>query len=85
LPPRDPRLRPALERADPGDSGIFDGYRADDSPWRFTFGDGEEHPVTVRGWWLDKRGRQVVGIEWRIAGSTWNESYLVASEKMREV
>jgi hypothetical protein len=84
MPPRDPRLCPALDRALPGDSGIFLGYRTDDAPWRFLFGDGEEHPVTVRAWWLDKYGRQVVQIEWSIDGSTWSESYIVDLGRMRE-
>jgi hypothetical protein len=85
MPPRDPRLRPALERALPGDSGIFDGYRDDNSPWRFLFGDGEWHPVSVRAWWTDRHGRTVVQVEWHAAGSTWEESYLFDEEKAREI
>lgn len=84
MPPRDPRLCPALERALPGDSGTFDGYRPDRSPWLFLFGSGEWHPVSARGWWTDRQGRPVVQVEFHIDGSTYGEAYLVDPERMRE-
>jgi hypothetical protein len=84
VPPRDPRLRPALERALPaGSPGHDPGCRSDRSPWLFLFGDGEWHRVTVRAWWRDCLGRQVVQIEWHINGSTWEETYLFDNEKAR--
>lgn len=86
MPPRDPRLCPALDRALPGDSGGHAGYRPDaNAPWDFLFGDGQWHRVSVRAWWLDRLDRQVVLIEWHAAGSTWSETYLASAEKMREV
>lgn len=86
MPPRDPKQCPALERALPADSpGRDPGHRDDNSPWLFLFGSGEWHPVSVRGWWTDRHGRQVVQVEWHADGSTWEESYLAEPEKMREV
>lgn len=88
MPPRDPRLRPALERAlpaddpEPGDPAAE--WRSDFSPWEFLFGDEDWHPVTVKAWWLDKSKRQVVQIEWHIDGETWAESYRAVPERMRE-
>ena len=85
MPPRDPRLCPALERALPADSpGRDPGYRTDRSPWLFLFGDREWHRVQARAWWRDRLGREVVQIEWHAAGSTWSESYLVDRTRMRE-
>lgn len=88
MPPRDPKLCPALEVAKPGDDprpgDPAAEHRSDFSPWEFLFGDGEWHPVTVRAWWLDKLNRQVVQIEWSINGETWGESYRVEPEKVRE-
>jgi hypothetical protein len=86
VPPRDPRLRPALEVARPADSPGHDpGYRSDRSPWLFLFGDGEWHQVTVRAWWRDRLGREVVDIQWHIDGDTWEETYLASPERMREI
>jgi hypothetical protein len=87
MPPRDPRLCPALERALPADSpGRDPGWRDGlDLPWRFLFGDHEWHPVAVRARWTDRHGRLVVQIEWHAAGSTWEETYLFDGEKAREV
>jgi hypothetical protein len=86
MPPRDPRLRPALERALPADSPGHDpGYRSGRSPWLFLFGDGEWHQVTVRAWWRDRLGREVVDIQWHIDGDTWEETYLASPERMREI
>jgi hypothetical protein len=85
MPPRDPRLCPALERALPADSPGHDpGYRPDRSPWLFLFGDGEWRPVSVRAWWRDRHGREVVQVEWHADGGTYGESYLADPEKMRE-
>jgi len=86
VPPRDPRLCPALERALPADSPGHDpGYRGERSPWLFLFGDGGRHPVTVRARWADRHGREVVEIEWHGGGDTWSEAYLADPERMREV
>jgi len=86
MPPRDPRLCPALDRAMPGDSVESSGYREDDNaPWDFLFGSGEWCRVSVRAWWRDRLGREVVQIEWHISGSTYGETYLADPEKMREV
>jgi hypothetical protein len=49
------------------------------------FGDHEWHHVTARAWWTDRRGRPVVQIEWRAAGSTWEESYVADYARMREL
>lgn len=88
MPPRDPRLCPALERAlpadDPDPGNPSAEWRGDFSPWQFLFGDGAWHPVTVRAWWLDKAGREVVQIEWSIAGETFGDSYIADPGKMRE-
>ena len=86
MPPRDPKLCPSLERALPGDSGAFLEYRDEgNAPWRFLFGDGQQHPVQVRAWWTDRQGRAVVQVEWHIDGSTYEESYIVDLERMCEV
>jgi hypothetical protein len=85
MPPRDPRLCPALERALPADSpGRDPGYRDDRSPWLFLFGDRQWHPVTVVAWWTDRHSREIVQIEWHIDGSTWDESYVFDAAKARE-
>jgi hypothetical protein len=85
MPPRDPRLCPALERALPADSlGGDPGYRPDRSPWLFLFGDGEWHPVSVRAWQRDRHGREVVQVEWSADGSTWGGSYIADRSRMRE-
>jgi len=64
MPPRDPRLCPALDRALPCDSpGRDPGYRGERSPWLFLFGDRGWHPVTVRA-------REVVEVEWHGGGDT---------------
>jgi hypothetical protein len=87
MPPRDPRLCPALEVARPvdppgRDPGCRDGGN---SPRLFLFGDGEWHRVSVRAWWHDRYGRQVVQVEFHADGSTYEETYLAEAEKMREV
>lgn len=85
MPPRDPRLCPALEAALPaGSPGSAGGYRPDRSRWLVLFGDGEEHPVTARGWWTDRHGRAVVQVEWSIATETWGGAHLFDAELMRE-
>lgn len=85
MPPRDPRLCPALEVARPGDSPGHDpGYRSDLSPWLFLFGDGGWHQATVRAWWHDRHGREVVQVEWNAAGSAWEGAYVVDRDRMRE-
>ena len=82
MPPRDHRLRPA--RALPRDSGTFRGYRADGGRLLVLFGDHEWHPVRALARWTDRQGREVVQLEWFADASTWQESYLVSAERMRE-
>lgn len=82
-------LDPERDRAEFAEPGLSrehaaEAWRADFSPWEFLFGDGDWHPVTVKAWWLDKSGRQVVQIEWSIAGETWGESFRFEREKARE-
>lgn len=84
MPPRDPRLRPALERALPCDSGTFRGYRADGGRLLVLFGDREWHPVRVLARWTDRQGREVVQIEWTADASTWTGSYLADAGRVRE-
>lgn len=85
MPPRDPRLCPALEHAHPADS-------PDPGPADFPlgsreilFGDGEWHLVHVRAAWTDRYGRTVVSCEWHIEADTRSGAYLVDEAKMREV
>jgi hypothetical protein len=87
MPPRDPKLCPALERALPRDSPGRDPGRRDglNLPWDLVFGDHEWHRVRARAWWTDRLGREVVEIEWHADGSTWGESYIVDRSRMREV
>lgn len=85
--PPSPRNSPALEAAKPGDTTRRDtGWHRDESEtgWEMLFGDGEWHPVDVRAWWTDDRGRDVVQIEWRAELSTFGGSFLADPEKMRE-
>lgn len=84
MPPRDPRLCPALERALPADDVRGGPYRADGQRWLVLFGDGDWHPVTVRAWRKDRYGRDVIGIEWHAALETWGESYVAEPGKIRE-
>jgi hypothetical protein len=84
MPPRDPRLCPALELADVGDPTVA-GYRLDGDVWKVMF---EEDPerwddATVVAWWKDGSGRQVVQLRWHAAGSTWAEAYLADGRRMR--
>jgi hypothetical protein len=48
------------------------------------FGDGEECVVKVRAWAMDRRGRQVLDVEWFAAGGAWQGSYIVDPARMRE-
>jgi hypothetical protein len=87
MPPRDPRLCPDLQRAMPADSPGHDpGWRDGlNLPWDVLFGDGYFHRVRARAWWHDRHGREVVEVEWSIGGGTFNETYLVDRERMREI
>lgn len=82
MPPRDPKLCPALDRAMPADD-VPGTMRDDGTLWDFLFGDGDYHPVTVRAWRTDRLGRDVIDIEWHAAGATWGESYRVDRSKIR--
>ncbi len=86
MPPRDPRLCPALDRAMPADD-VPGTARVPEWPerWLVLFGSGEWHPVRVRAWWTDRHGRRVVQVEWHADGSTWEGSYLADPDRMREV
>lgn len=86
MPPRDPKLRPALERALPADD-VPGSTRVLPWPerWLVVFGDGERHLVWVRARRTDRLGRETVDLEWYAAGSTWTESYLAAPAKMRRL
>ena len=89
MPPRYPRERPALETASPADSAPGrdhdwrDGFN---HRWLMLFGDGEEHPVTVRAWWTDDRGREIVQVEFWDAErmTTRGGAYLFDPAKARE-
>lgn len=88
VPPRDPRLRPALEVARP--AAVTDlEVLASPEPWSFRFGgEGENwHPVRVRARGTSPDRRPVVQVEWSIGGSTFEETYYAdggAPGKMRE-
>lgn len=85
MTPRDPRLRPELERALPADD-VPGTSRIPEWPELYSvlFGDGEWHPVHVRSWSRDRQRRTVIGVEWHIGGETWGESYLYDTAKVRE-
>jgi hypothetical protein len=59
-------------------------YRADGNVWMVLFRDGAWHSVTVKAWRVDRRGRDVVDVEWRAELGTWSGTYLADPEKMRE-
>lgn len=82
----DPRNRPALDRAMPGDDVPGGEYREERRTWTVLFGDGEWHPVTVMAWRADRHGRGVVDVEyWDWAElTTRTGSYLADPERMRE-
>lgn len=63
MPPRDPRLCPALDRALPADD-VPGSTVVLDWPERVLvlFGDGEWHPVRIRSWCEDNRGRTVAHV-----------------------
>jgi hypothetical protein len=82
MPPRDPKLCPALDRAMPADD-VAGTMRDDGTIWLVLFGDGEEHSVTVRAWRTDRLGRDVVDVEWYAAGTTWGESYIADLDRIR--
>lgn len=84
MPPRDPRLCPALERAHPADSPGPGTPVYEPGSREILFGDGEWHLVHVRAAWTDRYGRTVVSCEWHTGADTWTESYLVDEAKMRE-
>ena len=85
VPPRDPKLCPALERALPADA--VPGSSVTCSPpdrLLVLFGDGFWHPVSVRARRRDRHGRDVIAVEWHIEGETFGEAYLVNPERVRE-
>jgi hypothetical protein len=85
--PPSPRNRPALEVAKPGDTTRRDGgWHRDESEtgWEALFGDGQWHPVDVRAWWEDDRGRAVVQLYWHAEMDTFGEAFLFDPERVRE-
>jgi hypothetical protein len=82
MPPRDPRLCPALDRALPADDRPGP-VRMERIVWEVLFGDGAWHPVTVRARRTDRLGRDVVDVEWYSEGENWSESYVVDEAKLR--
>jgi hypothetical protein len=85
VPPRDPRLRPALEVARPADDVPGSTHVLDwPEPWLVLFGSGEWRTVRVRQRGRDVRGAEVIGVEWFIDGEAWSGSYVADPEKMRE-
>lgn len=75
MPPSDPRLCPALERALPGDDKGATEERTVRDPWEAVFGDGDWHYVEARSWWRDRHRRWVVLVEWSAGGELWTETY----------
>lgn len=84
MPPRDPRLCPALRRALPANSEGYTEWKHDGRLHEALFGDGLWHAVTVKARWLDRHRRAVVQLEWSIGAESWGESYLADSERIRE-
>jgi hypothetical protein len=88
MPPRDPRLRPALERALPGDLKPGTTRVCDfPEPWSIQFGGEakEWHDVSVRAWAADNRRREVIDVEWFTPdGFAWSESFVAERAKMRK-
>jgi hypothetical protein len=84
VPPRDPRLCPALERALPADDAGYSDYHDGPGYREVLFGDGGWRFVTVKAWWRNAAGRVVVQVEWSIEGETWTEDYLADPKRMRE-
>lgn len=89
MPPRDPRLCPALERALPGDLRPGSTRACDaPEPWSIQFGGSsrEWHDVSVRAWALDNHGGEVIDVEWFTPdGLAWSEGYVDEREKMRKL
>ena len=85
VPSRNPRLRPALERAMPADAASSTGVELACEPLLVLFGDGKWHLAAVRARRKDRIDRDVIDVEWHAAGDTWGESYVCDPERMREV
>jgi hypothetical protein len=85
MPPRDPKLRPDLERALPADD-VPGSTRVLDwpEPWQVLFGSGEWRTVRVRAWATDNREREVIDVEWFAEGMAWSESYVADRGKMEK-
>jgi hypothetical protein len=90
MPPRDPKLRPALEVARPGD---FKGARHElapfPEPWRILFGresdssqEDKWQNANVTGRWYTPDGREIVNVEWSARGERWTETYFAVEAKM---
>lgn len=78
------RNRPALERALPRDHKPGSNrLPARPELWHVLFGDGEWHPVHVRVWCEDIRGREVIDIEYRAGDGTHAGSYVVDRARIR--
>lgn len=85
VPPRDPRLCPALERALPADAVPGSAVVLEQpEPWLVLFGSGEWRTVHVRQRSRDRSGREVIGVEFYIDGGAWSGSYVADPEKMQE-
>lgn len=91
MPPRDPKLCPALKRALPGDYAPG-SVRVLDWPerWECEFGETGENGdpvwrvIRVRSRARNLDGRETILAEWDAGGSTWTEWYQVDAERMRE-
>lgn len=84
--PRDPRLRPDLEVARPGDiRPRSTRVSVAPEPWSIRFGGStrEWRNVSVRAWATDTRGRDVIDVEWHVNGDTREESFVAERAKMR--
>lgn len=86
MPPRDPRLCPALETAPP-DAVKNVGVLSFPELWKVRFGGKAEnwHAVRVTARNISPPWREVVHCYWSIAGSTWTEDYFFDGSKMNRV
>lgn len=84
MPPRDPRLCPALEVARPDD---FTGVRREPvpfpEPWLMEFGSGEWREVSVTSRWFRTDGREIVQVDWVADDWHGSETYWASRDQMR--
>ena len=69
----------------PADTGPATDYELTREPLLLLFGDGDWHLVEVRSRRKDWMDRDVIDIEWHIAGDTCGGSYLCDPQRMRPV